>query len=246
MAPLPHEIYAVLLRGILTGSWGPQSRLPPERKLAALHATNRNTLREAIRRLEQSRLVTVRQGQGATVQCFREMGSLELLPPFIRYGQDDAEKARVLLDLAAARRPLLSHVVTVACERRRDADLQALRLAAEEVRAAELEDDAAALSEAQLGWNSALLASAHSLGLRWLLNPLLRATKTVAQLRPQTLLREPSFGDMAEAVGQAIEERDKEKARRLIDTFYTEVEDRLSELFGAAAKRPDDAARASS
>ncbi len=244
MAALPQEIYVALLRGILTGNWGPQSRLPPERKLAALHATNRNTLREAIRRLEQSRLVTVRQGQGTTVQCFREMGSLELLAPFVRYGQDDAEKARVLLDLACTQRLLLSHVVAIACERRREEDLHALRLATDEVRAAALENEAAALSEAQLDWNAALLASAHSLGLRWLLNPMLQATRAVCQLRPQTLPRGPGFGDMAEAVEQAIRERDKEKARRLIDTFYTEVEDRLSELFGPAAQRPADAAPA--
>lgn len=244
MAALPQEIYVALLRGILTGNWGPQSRLPPERKLAALHETNRNTLREAIRRLEQSRLVTVRQGQGATVQCFREVGSLELLPPFIRYGRDDAEKTRVLLDLAAVRRLLLSHIVAVACERREDQDLRGLWLAAEEVRAAELEGQPQALSEARVGWNAALLTAAHSLGLRWLLNPMLRATAAVCELRPQTLLLEPSFGDMAEAVGRAIERRDKEKARALIDTFYTEVERRLSELFGTAAERPNDAARA--
>ena len=245
MAALPQEIYATLLRDILTGNWRPLSRLPPERKLAAIHRTNRNTLREAIRSLEHSRLVTVRQGQGATVQCFRAMGSLELLSPFIRFAGSEAEKARVLLDLAAARRLLLSHIVTVACERRRDDDLEALRLATEEVRTAEQEHDSLALSEAQFGWNTALLASSHSLGLRWLLNPLLRSTASVHALRPETLPREPSFAEMAGTVGRAIEERDKEKARHLIDTFYTQVEGRLSELLEPPAERPDDTTRTS-
>ena len=46
-------------RRILAGELAPGERLPGERELAAEHSTNRNTLREAVRRLEQARLVTV-------------------------------------------------------------------------------------------------------------------------------------------------------------------------------------------
>jgi DNA-binding FadR family transcriptional regulator len=56
------------LRGrILSGKLAPGERLPGERELAQRYDTNRNTLREAVRMLEQGRLVSVRHGQGVTV-----------------------------------------------------------------------------------------------------------------------------------------------------------------------------------
>ena len=57
-------IFREVRRRILSGELSPGERLPGERELAAEYRTNRNTLREAVRRLEQARLVTVRHGQG--------------------------------------------------------------------------------------------------------------------------------------------------------------------------------------
>ena len=64
-------IYRELRRQILHGELAPGERLPGERELAQRYDTNRNTLREAVRMLEQARLVTVRHGQGVTVADFR-------------------------------------------------------------------------------------------------------------------------------------------------------------------------------
>ena len=57
-------IFKELRRRILTNELVPGERLPGERELAAEYRTNRNTLREAVRRLEQARLVTVRVHAG--------------------------------------------------------------------------------------------------------------------------------------------------------------------------------------
>ena len=76
-------LYYDLRRQILKGDLSPGERLPGERELATKYATNRNTLREAVRRLEQARLVTVRHGQGVTVADFRRTGTMELLPAFL-------------------------------------------------------------------------------------------------------------------------------------------------------------------
>ena len=54
-------IFEDLRKQILSGELKPGERLTPERELALKYHTNRNTLREAIRKLEQIRLVTVRQ-----------------------------------------------------------------------------------------------------------------------------------------------------------------------------------------
>ncbi|NLE48812.1 MAG: winged helix-turn-helix transcriptional regulator, partial [Sandaracinaceae bacterium] len=72
---LTEELFDRLRARILSDEFTKGQRLPPERELAREYATNRNTLREAIRRLEQAGLVTVRQGQGVTVTDFRREGT---------------------------------------------------------------------------------------------------------------------------------------------------------------------------
>ncbi|MGC4068992.1 MAG: winged helix-turn-helix domain-containing protein, partial [Polyangiaceae bacterium] len=68
---LTNRIFVELRRQILKGELLPGERLPGERELAQKYDTNRNTLREAVRRLEQLHLVTVRHGQGVTVADFK-------------------------------------------------------------------------------------------------------------------------------------------------------------------------------
>src|SRR5690606_8611431 len=71
---IARTVFESLRTQILAGTLSPGERLPGERELAATYGTNRNTLREAVRRLEQARLVTVRHGQGVTVADFRRTG----------------------------------------------------------------------------------------------------------------------------------------------------------------------------
>ena len=49
---IARNVFEDLRQQILSGSLGPGERLPGERELAARYGTNRNTLREAVRRLE--------------------------------------------------------------------------------------------------------------------------------------------------------------------------------------------------
>src|SRR5574341_1094738 len=70
-ANIADTIFAELRRKILSGELKAGERLSGERELAIKYGTNRNTLREAVRKLEQARLVTVRHGQGVTVADFR-------------------------------------------------------------------------------------------------------------------------------------------------------------------------------
>jgi GntR family transcriptional repressor for pyruvate dehydrogenase complex len=59
------EVFQDLQRAILADELRTGDRLPPERELAARYGATRNTMREAIRRLEQARLVTVGRGRGS-------------------------------------------------------------------------------------------------------------------------------------------------------------------------------------
>ncbi len=67
-------IAARLRQAILDGNYGFGERLPAERDLANHFGTSRNTVREALRRLEEAQLVTRRIGSGTFVSYRPPLG----------------------------------------------------------------------------------------------------------------------------------------------------------------------------
>src|SRR3954468_7516656 len=130
-APPSTNIAATIFRDlrsqILKGALKPSERLPGERELAAQYGTNRNTLREAVRMLEQARLVTVRHGQGVTVSDFRKTGTMELLPPFLENSKDLGEIAHLLEDILPARLLVLEFATKLAAQRAAPQDVTRIR-----------------------------------------------------------------------------------------------------------------------
>jgi DNA-binding GntR family transcriptional regulator len=66
-APLYRRVVEALRREILTGALAPGARLPTEEGLCRRFGVSRHTVREALRRLREERLVTSRQGAGSMV-----------------------------------------------------------------------------------------------------------------------------------------------------------------------------------
>ena len=64
---------------ILAGQFPPGSRLPSERELSAQMQVARAPVREALSRLEQMRLISVRHGQGSTVTDYTSEAGPEIL-----------------------------------------------------------------------------------------------------------------------------------------------------------------------
>jgi DNA-binding FadR family transcriptional regulator len=64
-------IATTLQKAILKGSYAYGERLPPERELAKHYRASRSTIREALRRLEDLKLVTRRMGSGTYVNYHR-------------------------------------------------------------------------------------------------------------------------------------------------------------------------------
>jgi GntR family transcriptional repressor for pyruvate dehydrogenase complex len=117
---VPDHVFAQLREAILLGRYRPGERLPPQRALAADMQVNMASVREALKRLEQLRLVEVRHGDATRVLDWRRSGGLEALllrgavaEPFLR-------------DLFEARRVLLVEAARLAAQRR--SEEQALQL----------------------------------------------------------------------------------------------------------------------
>jgi GntR family transcriptional repressor for pyruvate dehydrogenase complex len=120
-----HEDIAEQLRdAILDGRFATGSKLPPERELAEEFRVNRTSIRDAIKVLEGLGLVTVRQGDGATVRPLTE-ASFDVLAPMIFHG--GRVNAEVVVEMAEVIMPLLFEMARLAIARRDPEGLRELR-----------------------------------------------------------------------------------------------------------------------
>ncbi len=237
---LADDIFHDLRRRILEGKLASGDRLPPERDLATRYATNRNTLREAIRKLEQSRLVTVRQGQGVTVSDFRRTGTIELLAPFLEHARDDAEKVRVLADVLPSRIRLIEETMGFAATRATADDHVRLQLLVEEQLEHFAEGDVRELERAHHRWLDALVDSAHSLPIRWVGNSLLAASEGLFDRFPNMWLLEPSFPAYQRRAMKALLARDAARGIAAARSYHLRIDRALSELLGGLLRGAEE------
>jgi len=97
---LSQAVYERLRDGIVRGELGSGTKLPSERVLAKTLGVNRGAVREALKRLEQARLVSVRQGGAAEVLDYRQTAGMDLLSELLFAGGDlDVGVARGVIEM---------------------------------------------------------------------------------------------------------------------------------------------------
>jgi DNA-binding FadR family transcriptional regulator len=109
---VPDDVFDQLREAIMGGRYRPGDRLPAQRALAADLGVNMASVREALGRLEQLRLVEVRHGSATRVLDWRRSGGLESLA--LEHGAGEP----LLDDLFEARRLLLVEAARLAATRR--------------------------------------------------------------------------------------------------------------------------------
>jgi DNA-binding FadR family transcriptional regulator len=110
------QVFRILCEGILSGSYEPGEKLPTQRALAAELGVNMASVREAVKRLEQLRLVEVRHGDAMRVRDWREHGGLDVVAHMLfRAGGLDRSMVEALFE---ARRLMLREAARLAAQRR--------------------------------------------------------------------------------------------------------------------------------
>ena len=218
------SIFLDLRRQILRGELSAGERLPGERELAARYGTNRNTLREAVRRLEQSRLVTVRHGQGVTVADFRKTGTMELLPPFLETAPDAGEIVRILEDILPARLLVIEFAARQACRRADRTDIERVRDITDLLITAFHGGDPAVIARGFQRWMDAVIDGGHSVAIRWIANPFLEAYRDMLERYPSLWVLDPSFPQHLRDFLEALSEGDEERSTRVIRTYYDRID----------------------
>ncbi len=217
---VPDEVFLRLRDAILSGAYVPGERLPPQRALAEDLQVNLASIREALKRLEQLRLVEVRHGDGTRVLDWRHSGGLEALAVL---GQMDDEVTGALFE---ARRILLVESARLAAGRRTDEQAARLTEAAAAVVAAP-DDDTALLAD----WlfMSELVESAGNLIFQLIAN-------SVRELYlPNAAAFAPLVSDRGRlarhytAAAAAISAGDASRAARAVETLTRAQETRMLE-----------------
>lgn len=239
---LADRIYEDLAAKILRGELAPGTRLPSERDLALDYATNRNTLREAVRRLEHAHLVTTRHGARAVVTDFRREGTLDILGSFLRHAAHPGERVRVLLDLLLARRMVLDMAVRLAAERGRAEDFARIDALAEQLVHAHAKGDISALVSGELALVQAMVDAADSLTVRWSANTMIRVYRDLLQGIEPLWVTVNGYPEFVRGLARAISARDGDRAAAITDAHYARSDERLMTLFRAVAEAGGPAA----
>jgi GntR family transcriptional regulator, transcriptional repressor for pyruvate dehydrogenase complex len=123
---MAEDVAEQLRERILAGAFQPGQRLPGERELAESFGVNRTTVREALRALEQQRLLEIHHGDGAMVLDVQVSAGLDLLAYLVRIdGQLDLS---LLGDILEARRIYGVELARLAALRASEGDLETLEL----------------------------------------------------------------------------------------------------------------------
>src|SRR5919201_2546799 len=118
------QVFRVLAEDILSARYEPGEKLPTQRTLAADLGVNMASVREAVKRLEQLRLVEVRHGDAIRVRDWREHGGLDVIAHVLfRAGGLDTQTLASLLE---ARRLMLQESARLAAERRSERQARTL------------------------------------------------------------------------------------------------------------------------
>jgi GntR family transcriptional repressor for pyruvate dehydrogenase complex len=232
---IAQQIFEDLQRHILGGQLSAGERLLGERELAAKYGTNRNTLREAVRKLEQARLVSVRHGRGVTVADFRRTGTPELLAPYLRAGPDMSEVAEIIGDVLEPRILLLEYAARLAVRRAEPADIERLNDIGDLLIKAFEAGDAAVVARGFQRWLDVLVEAGHSVSVRWIANSLFDALRDTLERFPNLWVLEPTFPEYLTGLVRALRTGDEEGAVTTTRAYYERVDQKLMALLHALA-----------
>jgi DNA-binding FadR family transcriptional regulator len=228
---LSDAVFEQLRDQILSGAMQPGSALPAERVLCEALGVNRGSIREALKRLEQSRLVSVRHGGTSHVLDYRASAGLDLLAEIIVTpgGSFDTHVVRSIVEMRSALAP---DIARLAAERAEPAQRDALRRCATAMEASA--GDLEALQGLAADFWTHLVDASDNLAYRLAYNSLRETYDQCRELFTQVLADE--IGDVARyrAIADAVAGRDASTAqglaRELIERGERGIKNALRQL----------------
>lgn len=217
----PDRVFASLCDAILTGRYAPGERLPTQRTLAAELGVNMASVRSALGRLEQLRLVEVRHGDATRVLDWRRSGGLEALAVL---GSVDPATVTAPFE---ARRLLLTEAARLAAQRRTDKQAERLDELAGAIAAAG--DDGAALL-ADWSYMSTVIEASGNLVLQLIMNSVRELYLPKIELFAPVVAERESLAPMYRRAAEAIGARAADAAAESVGALARAQELRMAAL----------------
>jgi GntR family transcriptional repressor for pyruvate dehydrogenase complex len=205
------DVFRRLSDDILSGRYEPGEKLPTQRALAADLGVNMASIREAVKRLEQLRLVEVRQGDAMRVADWRTSGGLDVLAHLLfRAGGLDRGTLEALME---ARAIMLAEAARIAASRRSDDQARELRDVAERMAQAPDRDAAQALDWA---FFATVVEAADNLVLGLVMNSIRHVYFQRADLFAQVVDDHEALAPLYAGAARAIGDGQADKAARAV------------------------------
>ena len=203
------DVFRRLTEDILGGVYEPGEKLPTQRALARDLGVNMASIREAVKRLEQLRLVEVRHGDAMRVADWRTSGGLDVIAHLLfRAGGLDAN---TLIELMEARALMLSESARLAATRRTPEQAETLNQTA-----ARIAEATAARSAQLLDWAfyATIVDAAGNLVLTLVMNSIRHVYFQRADLFAKVVDDHHELAPLYEQAARAITEQDADGAAR--------------------------------
>ncbi len=217
-ASVPDLVFAELCEAILSGRYAPGERLPTQRRLAAELDVNMASVREALGRLQQLRLVEVRHGDATRVLDWRRSGGLEALAVL---GSVDPGTIAALFE---ARRLLLVEASRLAASRRTDEQAATLGRLSDAL--ANAPDDHTALL-ADWAYMSAVIEAAGNLVFQLIMNSVRELYLPNAEAFTDVVADRAELLSLYASAAEAIRDRDADAAAAAMAELAAAQEQRM-------------------
>ncbi len=202
---LADAVFDDLRDRILSGDISPGETLPSERNLADKLDVNRGAVREALKRLEQARLISIRHGGSTRVLDFRQTAGTDLLSSLLvdDAGRLDLEVARSVIEMRSALAPSIARL----CARRGQTVVDELDDVVEEMQ--EADDDLDRLQMASLEFWGAMVSASGNIAYELAFNSLRESYTHFAHILTSAMADEFAAIDDYRALRDAIADGDE-------------------------------------
>jgi len=208
--------YEQIRDAIVTGERKPGSRLPGERALSEMLGVNRAAVREALKRLEHSRLVSIHQGGATRVLDYRQTARLDVASEllFTPAGQLNPPIAAGVIEMSSA---ILPDVARLAAMRGGPAATRQLEAIAARMRAAR--EDPTVVADLALEFLRVLVQASANVAYELIFN-------TICEIRQQL---GPRAGDSRhdpdalERIVHAVSHGDPERAGAAMSVYADRI-----------------------
>jgi GntR family transcriptional regulator, transcriptional repressor for pyruvate dehydrogenase complex len=214
---LSDAVFEQLREQIVLGRFEAGSPLPAERELAETLNVNRGALREALKRLEQARLISIQHGGGTKVLDFRRTAGLDLLSELLVDGSGnfDITVARSVIEMRTAIAP---DIARLCAERGGIPSATELdRIVAEMKKS---KGDLEKLQSLAMDFWATLVDGSHNVAYRLVFNTLRETYGKLRDLLLDTLADELGYIAGYTAVAKAVRAKDpktaEKKARQIV------------------------------